>query len=248
MAIFTEVYSIENLLKLIAAPFLVNTSLAVMFVVVTSGGLTALYVATVFVLSQIFSLPPYLLTPFGIGNLSIGPFIGGLLAVLFIASINDPLIRWCSRRNNGVYEPEYRLLLNWFGLAAAAGLVGFGALCQRLASYYATTTMHGIVLFGVVASTTALNSYALDAYRDMSNEIFIAGIIFKNFVFYGFSYFVNNWTAKAGPEIVFGVFGAIAAGLILITPIFFHLGKRYRSFWARHNFLEKLSIKAHAAL
>lgn len=248
LAIFSGTHTSDNIFRLIAAPFLVNTNLAVLFVVVASGGITALYVAMSFVLAQIFSAPPYNMTPTGVGNLSIGPFIGGLVAVLVIAAINDPLIKWCSQRNNGVYEPEYRLLLNWIGLTAAGGLVGFGTLCQRTASFYATTTMHAIVLFGIVASTTALNSYALDAYRDMSNEIFVAGIIFKNFLFYGFSYFVNNWTATAGPEIVFGVFGALAAGFVLLTPIFFHFGKVYRSYWARHNLLNKLSFKTHAAI
>ncbi|KAK5069307.1 hypothetical protein LTR64_008398 [Lithohypha guttulata] len=248
LAIFSGIYSSQNLLKLIAAPFLVNTNLAVLFVVVITGSLTALYVAMSFVIAQIFSAPPYLLTPFGVGNLFIGPFIGGLVAVVFVAATYDGFIKWCSRKNNGVYEPEYRLLLNWFGIVAAAGLVGFGVLCQNSASYYATATMHAIVLFGIVASSTALNSYALDAFRDMSNEIFVAGIIYKNFLFYGFSYFVNNWTATAGPKVVFGTFGGVAAALVLTTPIFFHWGKRYRSHWARHNILKKLSIETHASL
>lgn len=52
--------------------------------------------------------------------------------------------------------------------------------------------MHVILLVGIVAPPTALNSYLLDAYRGMSNEILSAGIIFKNFVFHGLSYFLQT--------------------------------------------------------
>jgi MFS family permease len=244
--IFTGTYSDENLLQLVMAPFAVCTNIAVFWVVVVSGTITATYVAQAYVLAQIFSLPPYNLNASGIGYLSLGPFIGGVIACVILGFVLDPLIRWASNRNGGVYEPEYRLLVNSGGLLVGTGLMLFGFLAEEKKSYYATATVHGIVLFGVICVTVSTSAYALDAFRDMSNEIFIAAMVFKNFLFYGFSYFVNDWTARVGPAEVFYVFGGVAFALIVTTPIVFIWGKQYRSFWHRHNLLEKFNIRTHA--
>ncbi len=248
LAVFTGTYCEENLLQLVIAPLAVCTNLAVLWVVVVSGTVVATYVAQAYVLAQIFSLPPYLLTASGVGYLSLGPFIGGILGVLFFGTISDPTIKWCSRKNNGIYEPEYRLLPMLAGLLTGAGLMAFGHLCQIQASYYVTATMHGLVLFGIIAITIGTSGYALDAYREMSSEVFVAGIVYKNFLFYGFSYFVNSWTATAGPQSVFITFGGVVFALVLTTPVIFIFGKKYRSFWSRHNVLKMLHIKTHSEL
>lgn len=73
-------------------------------------------------------------------------------------------------------------------------------------------------------------------------------IVFKNFLFYGFSNFVNEWTVAKGPATVFYTFGGIALGLVVTTPIVFIFGKKYRSHWARNNLLDKLHIKTHSEI
>lgn len=248
LALFTGSYSSENVLQLFIAPFACCTNLFVLWAVVQSGTITATYVAMSYVLAQIFAFPPYSLSAAGVGNLFLGPFIGGVIASFVLGWMNDPLIKWCSRKNKGVYEPEYRLLLMIPGLIAGAGLMGFGKLAQEGASIYATATMHGLVIFGITAATISVCSYALDAYREMSSEIFVAAIIYKNFLFYGFSYFVNSWTAIAGPATVFYAFGGVAFGLIASTLVVFFFGKKYRALWARHNLMEKMHIKSHAEI
>ncbi|GAB7349175.1 hypothetical protein MBLNU459_g8110t1 [Dothideomycetes sp. NU459] len=248
LAVFTGTYSDDNLLQLIIAPFAVCTNLAVLWVVIVSGATTAFYVAQAIDIALIFAYPPYLLDAQALGYLFLGPFVGGCLGALVFGYCGDPIIRWCSRKNKGVYEPEYRLLMMAFGMLCGAGLMGFGALAQEHKSYYATATLHGIALFGIVPISIGTQGYALDAYRDMSSEIFVAGIVFKNFLFYGFTNFVNEWTLSAGPATVFYTFGGVAFALILTTPVVFIFGKRYRSHWARNNLLEKMHIKTHAEL
>ncbi|GME65294.1 putative mfs transporter protein [Neofusicoccum parvum] len=247
-AVFTGTYSNDNFLQLVIAPFAVCLNVAILWIVIVSGMSVAFYVAQSYVMAQIFSAPPYLLTASGVGYLSMGPFIGGLLGAVFMGVVSDPLIGWASRRNGGVYEPEYRLLCMLPGVLSGLGLMLFGHLCEQQASYYVTATVHGIDLFGILCIAIASSAYGIDAYRDMSSEIFIIGMVFKNFVFYGFSYFVNNWTATAGPAQVFYVFGGIAFAMVVSTPPLFIWGKRYRSHWHRHNLLEKLHIKTHAEM
>ncbi|TVY25643.1 Protein HOL1, partial [Lachnellula hyalina] len=244
--IFTGTYSDENLLQLVIAPFAVCMNIAVLWVVVISGTITATYVAQAYVLAQVFSLPPYNLNASGIGYLSLGPFVGGIVASICVGIVYDRLIRWFCARNGGTYEPEYRLVVMVAGLLTGGGLCAWGYMIEHAVNMYACAAVHGIVLFGVIGVTISSSAYALDAYRDMSNEIFIAGMVFKNFLFYGFSYFVNDWTAAVGPSEVFYVFGGVAFGLTLTTVPLYIFGKKYRSIWSRHNLLAKFSIRTHS--
>lgn len=245
LALWNGTFTDENLLQLFIATFAVCLNVSVLYVVVLQGWTVALFVAMAYVMAQIFGLPPYNLSASAIGYLSVGPFLGGLLGMLVFSVINDPIIKFMSRRNKGIYEPEYRLLLNFGGLFIGAGLFGFGSLAQRGESYYATATLHAMVLFGVMGSATATTAYILDAFRNMSSEVFIAGMSFKNFLFYGFAFFMNDWVANSGPQKVFYVWGGTAFAILAGVPIMYVFGKVYRSYWARNNLLEKLHIRTH---
>ncbi|KAH6720575.1 MFS transporter-like protein [Leptodontidium sp. 2 PMI_412] len=246
LRLFNGTYSDENFVQLVIAPFAVCSNLSVLYIVIVQGWFVCLFVAIAFVIAQIFAAPPYLLTPSGIGYLSLGPFIGGVIALLLFGAITDPLIMFMTRRNKGVYEPEYRLLIGVLGLTSGAGLFGYGYVTQNAGSPYVAATLHAIVLFGVMAELVSTSAYALDAYRDMSNEIFIMGMLVKNFLLYGFTYFINDWLAREGPQQVFFVFGGTGFGIMIGMPIMYVFGKKYRSFWHRHNLLEKWGVRTHA--
>lgn len=245
LAIFSGTYSNENLLALFLAPFAVVLNLTVSWILIMNSMFVVLYVVIAFVLAQLFAPPPYLLSPASIGYLSLGPFVGGALGSIIMGVASDPLIKWCARRNKGVYEPEYRLIPCVVGLLSGVGLMLFGHLVSTGASYYACSAVHGLMLFGVMFVCISTSNYALDAYRGMAGEIFIASMAVKNIILYGFSYFVNNWTASAGPRHVFYVWGAVAFALMATLPVVFFFGKKYRSFWARQNLFERLHIVTH---
>lgn len=248
LAIFTGKYSDDNLLQLTIAPFAVCTNLAVLWMVIVTGGLTAFFVAQSYVMAQIFMAPPYLLSAAGVGYLSVGPFLGGLLGSLLLGAILDPLIMWCAKKNKGVYEPEYRLLGMIPSITIVIGLCLFGYCAEQGMSFYLTAFFHGMDLFGIVIAAISSSTYVLDAFRDISSEVFIINMVFKNFLFYGFSYFVNDWAATSGPAEVFYVFAGIAGAMIITTPLFFFGGKKYRSYWHRHNLLQKWGIQTHAEI
>ncbi|KAL6248009.1 hypothetical protein RBB50_005357 [Rhinocladiella similis] len=245
LALFSGTYSNENLLQLFLAPFAVTLNLAVSWILIVNSMFVVLYVVIAFVLAQLFAPPPYSLSPASIGYLSLGPFIGGILGTLILGALSDPFIKWCARRNKGVYEPEYRLIPCLVGALSGVGLMLFGHLVSEGASPYATATVHGVMLFGVMFACIGTSNYALDAYRGMANEIFIASMAVKNIILFGFSYFVNNWTTSVGPQHAFYVWGGVAFALIATVPAMFFFGKKYRSYWARNNLLEKMHIQTH---
>jgi MFS family permease len=221
MKLFDGTYSDENLLALIIAPFAICMNASVCYVIVVQAWFVGLFVAIAFVLAQIFAYPPYNLNPSHIGYLSLGPFVGGLIAMLLFGAITDPIMMYMTRRNKGVYEPEYRLLISVLGAASGAGLFGYGYVTQNSGSPYVAATVHGVIIFGVMALIVATSSYALDAYRDMNNEIFIMGMMSKNFLLYGFTYFINNWLARTGPQHVFNVFGVTGFAVMVGLPIMY---------------------------
>ncbi|OCT48315.1 hypothetical protein CLCR_04009 [Cladophialophora carrionii] len=245
LAIFSGTYSNENLLQLFLAPFAVVLNVAVSWILIINSMFVVLYVVIAFVLAQLFAPPPYLLSPASIGYLSLGPFVGGILGSIIMGALSDRFIKWCARRNNGVYEPEYRLIPCLVGVCAGVGLMLFGHLVSEGASPYACATVHGLMLFGVMFVCIGTSNYALDAYRGMANEIFIASMAVKNIILFGFSYFVNNWTAEVGAQHAFYVWGGVAFGLVATVPVMYVLGKKYRSYWARNNLLEKMHVRTH---
>jgi len=245
MQIFTGTYSDENLFQLVLAPFLVCTNLAVLWVVLATGYIVMTYVAQSYVLAQTFTASPYFLSAAGVGYLSLGPFIGGLLAGTFLALASDPIIKFCCKKNHGIYEPEYRLLLSLLGVLSGGALILWGFLCHSGTSFYVTAMVHGIALFGNLCFNIPVSTYALDAYRDMSNEIFIMAMVVKNFLFYSLSTFITRWTDDSGIEHVFTVIGSIALGLMATIPVVFLFGKHNRSFWDKRNVLRMVGIAAH---
>jgi hypothetical protein len=103
---------------------------------------------------------------------------------------------------------------------SSIGLFMYGHLLAIQASAIVCAVFHGIMLFGILIGAITTSGYALDAYRELSNEIFIMAMVFKNFLFYGMSYFVNNWVAQKGPEQMFNVLGGISAFFVCLQFLF----------------------------
>ncbi|KAF2027350.1 MFS general substrate transporter [Setomelanomma holmii] len=246
LAIFTGTYTDEDLLRLVVAPFISCTNIVALWTVITTGVVLSYYVAVAFVIAQLFSPPPYLLTVAQVGYVSLGPFIGGVLGCVLVGLLLDPLTIWLSKRNGGVYEPEFRLPLVAIGLLCGGGLFAFGGVAAAQGNIYLISFLWGLTLFGIAFVVGPCSAYAIDAYRSISDEVFIANIMFKNFLFYGYSYFVNDWTARSGPGPIFYTFGGISFGLVLSTAIVYVFGKRYRAFWNRHNVMDKLGMEGRA--
>lgn len=102
LAIFTGVYSRDNLLKFLIGPFLTLLNPAGCYAILTSGLLNSWYVGSAIILSGIFSGPPWNFNAAQIGYLGAGPFIGGMIGSILVAAASDPVIKLMTKRNNGI--------------------------------------------------------------------------------------------------------------------------------------------------
>lgn len=102
LAVFTGVYSQDNVFKFLFGPFLALACPGACYAILASGILTAWYVGSQIVLAGIFAAPPYLFGPSEVGFIGFGPFAGGLIAAIVMAIINEPVVQWMVRKNGGV--------------------------------------------------------------------------------------------------------------------------------------------------
>jgi MFS family permease len=223
LAVFTGKYTNDNLINLVIGPFVTLLNIGACWSTVTSGLLTMWYVTSAIMQAGIFAGPPWNFNAAQIGYLSTGPFVGGAVGSLIMIATSDPLAKWLTKLNKGIYEPEFRLV-HMIGavIGCAVGMFGYGHFVQVGASAYVCALFQGIMMCGVLIGTIAPVSYALDAYRDASNEIFIMNMFMKNFLFFGISYVANNWVVADGPLIVLSVCGASSVGIVC-SPIILEL-------------------------
>jgi len=206
LAIFTGTYSKESVIKQLIGPFVTLLNVGACWSTVTSGLLTMWYVTSAIIQAGLFSGPPWGFTAAQVGYLSAGPFLGGLIGSAIMVFTSDPVAKWLTKKNKGIYEPEFRLYHMVGAIAGCGiGMFGYGHFIQIGGNAYVVAVFQGIMMVGVLIGTIAPVSYALDAYRDASNEIFIMNMLMKNFLFYGISYVANDWVVNDGAFAVLAV-------------------------------------------
>ncbi|OQV05803.1 hypothetical protein CLAIMM_10473 [Cladophialophora immunda] len=249
LAVWTGVYSHDNILKFLFGPFLTLLNPAACYAIIASGVLNSWYVGSAIILAGIFSGPPWNFDALQIGYVGFGPFIGGLIGSIITGVTSDYVIKYLGRKNKGVYEPEFRLVfMAPAGVACGLGMFLFGYTLAVGAAAELCAFLQGVMMVGVLIGIFATLSYGLDSFRDQSNEIFVMNMLFKNFMFYGLSNYANNWVAAHGPEQIMYVFGGTSIFLSLLAIPVYIFGKRLRSWWARHDLFKMLKMETHGPI
>jgi hypothetical protein len=88
-------------------------------------------------------------------------------------------------------------------ITSGMGLYGLGMGIDGGQGFIVTPTFWGIAIGGLLINMNTGFAYMLDAYRPIAMETFVAATTFKNFMFFGFSYFFNSWIANDGPKKMF---------------------------------------------
>jgi hypothetical protein len=185
---YSGTYSDGSFISMILRPFFVLINPVVTWAIFVIAFSQLWIVCISFMIAQLFGQPPYSLGTAEIGYISAGPMIGGFVGCVLCGLASDPLARWISRRNKGIYEPEFRLLLiAAVPIFCVPGYFLFGQLAAEGKSPVIMATLWGIVFVSVQIAAVATGSYLVDAFRNISVEVFIISMCFKNFLFFGFS-------------------------------------------------------------
>ena len=184
----------------------------------------------------------YNFSALGTGLVYLSPFIGGILGTVVAGKVSDIVVRFMARRNGGVYEPEFRLVMAApVAVTTAIGLMGFGWSAQERDLWIVPTVFFSIISFGCSLGSTTAITFCVDSYRQYAGEALVTLNFSKN-VFHGlvFSLFFPSWLASDGPKDVFLAIGGIQIACLVTTIPMYIYGKRARMMTVRRNWMEKL--------
>jgi hypothetical protein len=232
----------DNWFKVMIRPFILFAYPAVLW----SAAIYACSIGWLIVISEnlavIYRNPDtYNFTALQTGLVYVSPFIGGILGTGVAGKISDIVVRAMARRNGGMYEPEFRLVMVApILLSTCVGLMGFGWSAQEKDSWIVPTIFFGIVSFGCALGSTTSITFCVDSYRQYAGEALVTLNFSKN-IFHGlvFSLFISQWLADDGSRDVYIYLGVIQLIFCLLSIPMYIFGKRARMWTARMNLMEK---------
>jgi MFS family permease len=170
--------SSEHYLHLLLRPFPLFFHPGILWSCLIQGTLIGFTVLIGIVLAGIMLGPPLWFGEVETGYMYSGAFIGALLGFLLTGLISDPSATFLTRQNNGIYEPEFRLVLvipqMVFG---GAGIIGFGWTSGAAERYgwFWPDFFFGMTVVGMVCGAVGSALYVVDAHRTSNLSLFLRG-------------------------------------------------------------------------
>jgi hypothetical protein len=158
--------------------------------------------------------------------------------------VSDIVVRALAKRNGGLYEPEFRLIMAVpILITTVAGLIGFGWSAEEKDHWMVPTFFFGLISFGCSLGSTTSITFCVDSYRQYAGEALVTLNIAKN-ILHGlvFSLFFTHWLEHDGAKMTFIWTGVIQLFLMLSTVPLFIFGKRARMWTVRKNMMEKIKL------
>ncbi|KAJ5548430.1 hypothetical protein N7513_005664 [Penicillium frequentans] len=187
--------------------------------------------------SEGFSRAPYNFSTASVGFTNFALMGGGVVGLAAAGPLSDWVSMVLTKRNNGVREPEMRLLTFIpFVAIAVVGMTVAAVGLERLWPWEVIVIV-GFGLTGVIvmAIPTIATTYAIDSYKNVAGEIMVLATVAKNTFGYGMTYFIVPWVTEHGFLYPIITVGMIAVGITLIGVIvFFFFGKTFRR-WTRDS-------------
>lgn len=232
----------DNWFRVAIRPFILFAYPAVLWsAVVYSCSIGWLIVLSESVATVYRSSSTYNFSALSTGLIYLSPFIGGIIGTAVAGKVSDLIVRAMARRNGGLYEPEFRLVMAIpIAISTVIGLMGFGWAAEVHDTWIVPTIFFGIISFGCSLGSTTAITFCVDSYRAYAGEALVTLNFSKN-IFHGlvFSLFFNTWLEADGSKRVFVALGGIQLALMLLTIPMYIYGKRARMWTVRRNFMEK---------
>lgn len=148
-----------------------------------------------------------------------------------------------TRLNNGIYEPEFRIVMVFpMFVIGGIGLFGFALTSGELLSgkyhWSVPLTFFAFEVAGMVIGAVASSLYIVDAYRDLAIEGFTCMAIFKNFLGFGLTFSAYDWIIASGPRHVMLAISIVQVVVCATSIPMYIYGKRVRAFYHKHDLLK----------
>lgn len=166
LALFDGRKTDESFFRLLLRPFPLFAQPAFLWACLIQGTMIGWTVFIGVILAAVFLGPPRWWNEVLTGYSHTGPFLGALFGFFISGALADWSAKYLTRRNGGVYEPEFRILLVVPQLViGVVGLYGFAATCQGPYHWAVPIMFFGFEVAGMVIGAVASSLYIVDAYR-----------------------------------------------------------------------------------
>jgi len=158
------------------------------------------------------------------------PIVSVAIGMVVYHYLNDWITNWFIKKNSGVFEPEARLPLCYFGsLLMFAGQILLGGVLQRHLSVAGLVIGWGMYVVGIMISVSAIYNYGSDCYPYRQGEVSALLNWWRTMLGFAVAFWEVPFAQKKGPLLEFGAQCAIVAGATLLIPLLQWKGK-----WFRH--------------
>jgi len=121
--------------------------------------------------ATIFTRPPYNFSVSQTGLISISPFIMTIIGEVIAGPLNDWICLFLAKKNHGIYEPEFRLVLMVpVFILGVVGFFGFGASVHYQTHWIGPVLTFGIANMAMAFANGCVFGYVIDSYEDLSEE------------------------------------------------------------------------------
>lgn len=178
-----------------------------------------------------FSDAPWNYSETNVAVLNVATLIGAVFGCFMSGVLSDKHVLWLAKRNNGLYEPEYRLWLLFITMVVSpVGLIMFGVGAAKGGDWPAWVIYGGLALIGFgwgSVGDTAM-SYLMDAYPEIVIQGMVGVSIINNTLACIFTFVCSLWLDNSGTQntyIVLAVIDFVLIAFIIPTLIW---GKSWR--------------------
>jgi hypothetical protein len=158
----------DDFFKLFLRPFPLFAHPAIFWACLIQGTMIGWTVFIGIMLAAIFIGPPLFWDEVNTGYAYTGAFLGSVIGFLIAGGLADWSAKFMTRKNGGIYEPEFRIVLvipqTVFG---CTGLYLFGVVCSNPTHYSWVLSVFafGLQVGGMVIGAVAASLYIVDAHR-----------------------------------------------------------------------------------
>lgn len=171
LALFDGRKTNESYWKLLLRPFPLFIQPAFLWACLIQGTMIGWTVMIGVIMAKVYMGPPYFFDEVKTGNTYWGAFIGAIVGFVISGLLSDFSAKFLTKRNKGVYEPEFRIVMILPMLIfGCAGIYGFGITAANVESggnLYGPIVFFGFQVGGMVVGAVASSLYIVDAYRTL---------------------------------------------------------------------------------
>ncbi|KAM0347673.1 hypothetical protein ACHAPU_004687 [Fusarium lateritium] len=213
----------------------------ILWIFILNGAFLGLYIHQASTFAVILVQPPYSFSPELLGYVQLVQVLDCLIAVPILGYGSDFICRFMSRRRNGVFEPEYRLLVLIIPAAAAiisAVVYGRAAASPNDYHWMAIVAPYHLGFFAFLGANLVGITFVMDSYPNKSGPLLLVVCAGRGFVSFGLSYATVPSIESLGYDGAMNILAIICGVLSGFGIVVYFIGKRVRE-WARRRIWPK---------